>query len=882
MKDILPSSLRAAWRLAAVQLGLLLCPALQAAVTLTITPAAVSNTYNGLITLQVKGLTTGETVVVQKFLDLDGSGVIDASAWLVQQFQLTDGQPGMVIGGIVNSNVPGDTDTIAGQITAQLRFNNGDFRQTFGGKYLYKLSSPTGGFTPITNLFSVTSFPYAQKFTGNVVIEGTSTTVPNAIVVLETENGPAVGGVVANSSGGYTILAPPGDYVLAAFKSNYLFQNSKTLSALALGSGQTITTNLTVTSATASISGQVVDANNSSLGLPGILVSAQASSGLMAGGSTDTNGNFTLGVLSSTSQWGLKVDDTSLILHGYLGVQNRTDATAGQTGVSVAVPKATALFYGSVKDNLGNPLTGIDVYANDSNNNLYETDGYTDTNGNYFAAVLGGLGSNDPWYVSVNSDTGLANYLFSQPAFDQNGGLNISSGQAVQANFSALLATNYITGTVKDSNNNPLAGVGVGANATINFTAYSQYADTDANGNYSLNVANGEWSLSLNCSGGSDSLDNILGSGTYQCPNNENVTIDNDNGTTNFTVQLCSGITITTTSLPAGQVNVYYDQFIQASSCSSNFSWSLISGALPPGLNGNPSSGEIYGTPTNSGTFYFTVQVSDANGDSTNRSLSIYIAPSSSPLQITTSFLPDATNGVFYSQTLEASGGQTPYTWSIPGYSADPPPDLTLAPSGLLSGLPVTNGSFGFYVRVTDAASNVVDSPNPLMLDILSPPLQITNVSLPSGTVGAPYSAQLGAIGGQPPYNWGLAPASAGLPAGLTLDLAGLIYGTPTNSKVSEFRVQASDANGAVAYQVLSITINPATSLGSPRWVGNQFQMLLTGAANQNYTVLMSTNLASPNWISLFATNSATTNSFIVTDPSATNRQRFYRVEVGP
>ena len=102
-----------------------------------------------------------------------------------------------------------------------------------------------------------------------------------------------------------------------------------------------------------------------------------------------------------------------------------------------------------------------------------------------------------------------------------------------------------------------------------------------------------------NCSDGrSDSLDNIFGNGNYQCPNNQTVAINNNNGAANFTVQLCGGVTITTTSLPAGEVNVYYDQFGQASSCSSTFTWSIISGSLPPGLTANPSTGEIYGTPT--------------------------------------------------------------------------------------------------------------------------------------------------------------------------------------------------------------------------------------------------------------------------------------------
>jgi hypothetical protein len=44
----------------------------------------------------------------------------------------------------------------------------------------------------------------------------------------------------------------------------------------------------------------------------------------------------------------------------------------------------------------------------------------------------------------------------------------------------------------------------------------------------------------------------------------------------------------------------------------------------------------------------------------------------------------------------------------------------------------------------------------------------------------------------------------------------------------------------------------------------------------------MSTNLGSTNWLSLFVTNNTTANSFLLTDPNATNKLRFYRVLVGP
>ncbi|MGA2174885.1 MAG: choice-of-anchor tandem repeat GloVer-containing protein [Verrucomicrobiota bacterium] len=826
-------------------------------VTFSVTPSAVSNSYMGAITLEIGGLANGETVVVQKYLDANSNGLVDAGDWLVQQFSLSDGLASM-IDGVTNSNIPGDTDTTPGQITAKLNFRNGDFMQNIVGQYAFKLSSPTGRFAPITNLFSVTNFPYAQKFTGNVVSNGTSTTVSNALVLLfppprAGKSGPSgspLAGAVADNSGSYSIQAPPGTYSLCAFKSNYL-ANFSTMPVLTLGSGATVTTNLALTNATSSISGNLVDANNSSIGLPAILLSAQAANGLMDVSFTDTNGNFTVGVASG--QWGLRADDTSLIVHGYLGLQNRTYANAGQTGVALAVPQATALFYGSVKDTLGNPLTGIDVYASDNNDGLYETDGYTDANGNYWAAVLGGLGSDDPWQVDLSSNSRLANYLVSPPGFDSNGGTNMGAGQAALANFTALLATNYVSGSVKDNNGSPIAGVGVWAGTTINGLNYNaQTVDTDTNGNYSvmvgngtwtiginfgqcgdclpgeylcpptqsvvisnnngtanftallatneitgsvtdssghpiggvrlfangtvggvsyqsrqdtegngscsLNVANGTWSVGLYCSGSdSDTLDNILGPGNYICPASQNVTITNNNGTASFIVQLC-GVTITTTSLPAGQINVYYDQFLQGSSCSGTLSWSLLSGSPPPGLTWNPSSAEINGTPTTAGTYDFTVQVTDGLGHWTNQNFSLYIASSPSPLQVTTASLPNATQGVFYNQQLQASGGQPPYAWSLTPGSGSLPTGLSLATNGVISGAPALHGTFYFYVRVADAASATADR---VLSLALQPAATITN----GVTLSTWYQFTGGNDGGSPK-------------AGLVQGNDGAFYGT--------------------------------------------------------------------------------------------------------
>ena len=691
-------------------------------VTFAVTPTVVSNTYTGTISLLASNLASGETVVVQKYLDLNTNGTIDSTDWLVQQFNLTDGQAGMVIGGVTNFNVPGDLNGTVSNITASVKFNNGDFMQNIVGKYLYRLSSPVGHFAPIVNGFNVTNFPFPQKFTG-VVSNSPSTTLANALVLLfppprAGHNGPGgnpLAGVVANNAGAYSIAAPSGTYTVTAFYTNYV-TSFKSAPLLTLSNNATLNTNLTPTQvATTNISGRIVDASNNSVGLPGVFMPLDSTNGLLAITCTDTNGYFNVPV-SANNQWRLGSSDQGLIIHGYVGWQNGIYTNSGATNVLLAYPMANALFYGSVKDNLGNPLVGVDI--NDYDTNLYSMDGYTDANGNYFVGALGIV--NDPWGLYLSSESMPTNYVFSQPNLGQNNSTNLTSGLTVLLNFTGILATNTISGNVKDSGGKIISGVGVYAYTNINGTTYQQYVDTDTNGNYTLNVFNGAWTVNLNCNGGNDSLSQL---GSYACPNDQFTAIAGNNGTNNFVVQICGGISISTASpLPIGEVNVGYNQSIQASDCSGIYNWSQTSGTLPGNLNlyPNGSSYSLSGTPNTSGTFTFTIQVNDGSGNTTNRQFSVSI---SNALQITTSSLPNGTNGLAYSQQLQASGGQPPYTnWFISSGSL--PANLNLSTNGLLSGTAATSGTFNFTVGLSDRLGGNVAQP-------LSLTLNSTNVQIP-------------------------------------------------------------------------------------------------------------------------------------------------------
>ena len=141
-----------------------------------------------------------------------------------------------------------------------------------------------------------------------------------------------------------------------------------------------------------------------------------------------------------------------------------------------------------------------------------------------------------------------------------------ATGTANWFNFFGVLDAGgnpAISGSVMDSNHHPIAGVGVIAAATINGVYQTVTADTDTNGNYSLNVTDGNWSVAVNSSHGSDSLGSL---GIFSSPNSRSVSLaGNNDSTVNFIVPICGGVSIVTPSpLPVGETGVYYSQTLQA------------------------------------------------------------------------------------------------------------------------------------------------------------------------------------------------------------------------------------------------------------------------------------------------------------------------------
>lgn len=275
-------------------------------------------------------------------------------------------------------------------------------------------------------------------------------------------------------------------------------------------------------------------------------------------------------------------------------------------------------------------------------------------------------------------------------------------------------------------------------------------------------------------------------------------------------IQGGAGVSVVTTSLPNGTVGLSYSQTLQATGGSAPYTWDITAGALPGGMSLS-AAGALSGTPTNSGTFNFTVRARDTALVAGTQPLTLIVDPSGSPggpVVVTTATLPNAIIGLAYSQGLAASGGQPPYTWAVIAGSL--PSGLVLSSNGVISGTPTGAVIANFTVRASDSAASPQMGNAALSLTVDASPstLVVLTIGLPDATQGKSYSTTLNAANGTPPYAWDV---TAGvLPGGLALDPAtGVISGSPTQRGSFNFNVTVTDSAAASASMGLTLVVNP-------------------------------------------------------------------------
>ena len=847
------------------------------AASLTVNPPLVTNDYVGQVSLTISGLTPAKTVLVERFVDANGNGVVDVDDSLTFSFRVTDGQVPL-IGGVRNPNVPGDDDGATnGSIRVDLPFLNVDevFSSTVA-RFIFRVSDPQNGFSPVTATFEVQQNGQPQGVSGKVTAATGGAPLSRAFVLLALPSGTPIATVLTDVNGNYSFNTAPGSYTVIAIRNGFV--SDQTAGALTVIANQFATQNLALASAGFTISGKITD-SSSNAGIAGVFVSADSANNLIAGGLSDANGNYSFAV--TAGQWEVNPTPGQLAQIGYVGGHRvTTDTTAnGAVTLDFAVRKATALIYGTVKDGANTPVIGLEVEANDQGN-LYRAEGFTfSPNANYATGVVAGTWSIGPstddlaarGYTGgagesvtlsegqaqqvdfvvqaitahlrgqIKDDSGLpipnmtivvqpvplmpSGIGSIYPMTDNNGNFdvgvrggtwnidlecneaqtrgyvnvggpdfNVTDG--VDQNGIMLTfprSTFVITGTVKDSLNNPIEGVELDANSTAPGSSYNAgCVATDSGGNYQIKVIDGSWQVSVRTED--------LNARGFNGVNTQSVIIAGGNGVANFVATpLPPEITSPTSATgTVGQQFVY--QF------GTRFATSRAVTNLPPDLTFSPGLSAITGTPTAAGTFQANLSAT-GNGGTTTATLTLTVqpAPPSGPIIASSTSATGRTGQPFTFQVVTTGG--SPASRVIAGGL---PPGLSIdSVTGLISGTPTAEGSSAVTLTVTDGN---LTTTSVLQLTFTADPAipVIVSSSTASVTPGQSFNYTISAPAIADPSDVTIYTLIGTLPQGLTFDSqTGTISGIFTGNAVRHGQApEKIDLSGGIITNVQLFATN--------------------------------------------------------------------------
>jgi large repetitive protein len=250
-----------------------------------------------------------------------------------------------------------------------------------------------------------------------------------------------------------------------------------------------------------------------------------------------------------------------------------------------------------------------------------------------------------------------------------------------------------------------------------------------------------------------------------------------------------SPLSITTNSIPYGNVGSAYNTTFIATGGTGSLSWSVPFGYyLPPGLN-LAANGILSGTPTETGQFYFGVAVTDQSGHTATNYYGINIYAPGAFAPVTMGNGP--TFGTWHLGTdtvaLSANGGNGTYTWSL--IAGALPTGLALrtdvptyfssnAQAGLI-GVATTPGTYNFTLKVTSAGQSATQA-----FTLKVSKLDLQDATPPDGFVNTPFSYTFTPIAnaGAVTFTVNSNSTTGAMPPGLDLSSTGVLSGTPTTA----------------------------------------------------------------------------------------------------
>lgn len=341
---------------------------------------------------------------------------------------------------------------------------------------------------------------------------------------------------------------------------------------------------------------------------------------------------------------------------------------------------------------------------------------------------------------------------------------------------------------------------------------------------------------------------------------------------------VCS-LSLTTSTLPKGQVTVAYSQTISASGGTLPYNFSVAAGTLPAGLSLNPTTGVLSGTPTASGPFPTTLVVTDTRGCSVRLPLSVFqidLAPQlgvsvvvNSPVcnSATNSYVTTGTvsltnspagslsitDGGITVAVIPVTAGQTSANFSLTGISDGPSVQLVSALLGTVSAstfytkpASCTSGAPAYAIAKTVSQNRVEKG------SIVTYTVSLTNIGNAEGTnlmVGDQLSkTQVTFVGNATAStgtfvpaansgNWSITSLAAGQVATLSfqvqLNAEGITYNTATAPDGKTVVACVTVPFHICSNQPFEFALSAPTSLSTYQW--SRDGVLIPGATSAVY-----------------------------------------------
>ena len=278
-----------------------------------------------------------------------------------------------------------------------------------------------------------------------------------------------------------------------------------------------------------------------------------------------------------------------------------------------------------------------------------------------------------------------------------------------------------------------------------------------------------------------------------------------------FTLKVLSILKITSADLRSGVVGRAYSDTVQSVNGTSPLTWAITSAGSGFTING---SGTVTGTPSSAGWRSLQVKVTDSSSppqsDEKWLPLTIYeILKVESPITSITIHVND-----YVGEAIPISGGLPPVSAVVA--SGTIPPGLNFG-DNLIYGTPTTAGTWNFGLRFSDSAAPPQTYDHPVLITVLPSQPQILTIP-PTPLVGEPYSFQMNAAKGTPPYKWDI--SYGALPGGLSLSQSGLLSGTAVAGGYYPFTFRVTDsatpAQSSESYTTLTLLPKPAGRNDTP------------------------------------------------------------------